>query len=149
MAQGEGFKHITVTAPDDEDVVIHAGLADSEPAAAPAAVDVAVDVAVDAEDSEAIALDDDVADAVGEEAASPEPPVEQAPEQELQRELQSESQRERQARPKPARKPKDDYHETTLEDLQGTPMPLAQKIVIVAAIVCIIGALIYYFAFMR
>ena len=55
--------------------------------------------------------------------------------------------------PVPARKPsakrKDTYHETTLEDLNSTQMPLAQKIVIVAAIVCIIGAVIYYFAFLR
>ena len=41
------------------------------------------------------------------------------------------------------------YSETTLEDLSSTKMPLAQRIVIVAAIVCIIGAVIYYFAFLR
>ena len=50
---------------------------------------------------------------------------------------------------KPAAKKKDAYHETTLEDLNSTQMPLAQKIVIAAAIVCIIGAVIYYFAFLR
>ena len=51
---------------------------------------------------------------------------------------------------KPERHPKpDEYHETTLEDLQSTSMPLAQKIVIIAAVICIIGALVYYFLLMR
>ena len=51
---------------------------------------------------------------------------------------------------KPERRPKpDEYHETTLEDLQSTSMPLAQKIVIIAAVICIIGALVYYFLLMR
>ena len=44
---------------------------------------------------------------------------------------------------------KSDYQETTLEDLEPTSMPLAQRIVIVAAVVCIIGALVYYFVAMR
>ena len=41
------------------------------------------------------------------------------------------------------------YREATLEDLESSPMPLAQKVVIVAAVVCIIGALVYYFVVMR
>jgi len=44
---------------------------------------------------------------------------------------------------------KDAYREPTLEDLEPTPMPIAQRIVIVAAVVCIIGALVYYFVAMR
>ena len=44
---------------------------------------------------------------------------------------------------------KSDYQETTLEDLESTSMPLAQRIVIIAAVVCIIGALVYYFVAMR
>ena len=48
------------------------------------------------------------------------------------------------------RQPREDsYHETTLEDLERTPMPLAQRIIIIAAVVCIIGALVYYFTVMR
>ena len=39
--------------------------------------------------------------------------------------------------------------ETTLEDLEGTKMPLAQRIVIVAAVICIIGAVVYYLLAMR
>ena len=44
---------------------------------------------------------------------------------------------------------KDQYQETTLEDLEGAKMPLAQRIVIVAAVICIIGAVVYYLLAMR
>ena len=50
---------------------------------------------------------------------------------------------------KPSKPREDPYRETTLEDLKGSPAPLAQKIVIIAAIICIIGALVYYFVAMR
>lgn len=50
---------------------------------------------------------------------------------------------------KPSRTREGAYRETSLEDLEPTKMPLAQRIVIVAAIVCIIGALVYYFVAMR
>ena len=39
--------------------------------------------------------------------------------------------------------------ETTLEDLESSKMPAMQRAVIIAAIVCIIGAIIYYFVAMR
>ena len=97
MAQGEGFKHITVTAADDDDVVIVAGAVEAP------------------------------AQNAGDEPAAEEP------------------------KPSGSKKDsskKDSYHEATLEDLKQEPMP-AQRVVIIAAIVCIIGALIYYFAFMR
>ena len=52
--------------------------------------------------------------------------------------------------PKQVRRPESgDYHETTLEDLETPGMPLAQRIVIVAAVVCIIGAIVYYLVAMR
>ena len=35
------------------------------------------------------------------------------------------------------------------EDLKGEKMSLTQRVVIIAAIICIIGAIVYYFAFMR
>ena len=41
-----------------------------------------------------------------------------------------------------------EYHETTLEDLQAQSMPFAQKVVIIAAVICIIGAIVYCIAFM-
>lgn len=43
----------------------------------------------------------------------------------------------------------DTYHETTLEDLKGVKAPLAQKLVIIAAIVLIIVAIVYYFVALR
>lgn len=43
----------------------------------------------------------------------------------------------------------DSYEEQTLEDLERTPMPLAQRIVIIAAIALIFIAVVYYFVFMR
>ena len=117
-----GFKHIAVTAAEEDDFVIRAGVSDqheTEPEPEPE------------EQGETEAADS--AEMVVDEKA--EPDVESKP------------------KPAPARKPaakkKDTYHETTLEDLNSTQMPLAQKIVIAAAIVCIIGAVIYYFAFLR
>lgn len=43
----------------------------------------------------------------------------------------------------------DSYRETTLDDLKPEPMSSTQKIVIIAAVICIIGALAFYLAFMR
>ena len=115
-----GFKHIAVTAAEEDDFVIRAGVSDQhEPEPEPE----------EQEETESA----DSAEIVVDEKTEPE--VESKP------------------KPAPARKPaakkKDAYHETTLEDLNSTQMPLAQKIVIAAAIVCIIGAVIYYFAFLR
>ena len=101
----DGFKHITVTAAEEDDEVIVAG-------------------AVEAPDVE------------------PEPEPEPAPV------AKPDSKPASKTIPKEA--PGDDgYHETTLEDLEGAKMPLAQRIVIIAAIICIIGALVYYFVAMR
>ncbi len=117
-----GFKHIAVTAAEEDDFVIRAGVSEQhEPEPEPEPEE--------QEETESA----DSAEMVVDEKTEPE--VESKP------------------KPAPARKPaakkKDAYHETTLEDLNSTQMPLAQKIVIAAAIVCIIGAVIYYFAFLR
>ena len=115
-----GFKHIAVTAAEEDDFVIRAGVSE-QPGTEPEPEE--------QEETESA----DSAEMVVDEKTEPE--VESKP------------------KPAPARKPaakkKDAYHETTLEDLNSTQMPLAQKIVIAAAIVCIIGAVIYYFAFLR
>ena len=108
MAQGEGFKHITVTAADDDDVVIVAG-----------AVEAPAQNAGDA-------------------------PAAEEPEPSGSKKDSFKKDSSKKDSPK-----KDAYRETTLEDLKQEPMPFAQRVVIIAAIVCIIGALIYYFAFMR
>ena len=56
----------------------------------------------------------------------------------------------RNSKPKEVKRSQEDgYRETTLEDLESSGMPFAQRVVIVAAVVCIIGALIYYFVAMR
>ena len=125
MAQGEGFKHITVTAADDDDVVIRVGAAPKEEPV-PSATDDRADTATPAQ---------------GHIPAEGDTPV-----------------RARSARPSiaatnrahraPAKKKRDDYRESTLEDLQSQPMPLAQKVTIIAAVVCIIGAIIYCIAFL-
>lgn len=39
----------------------------------------------------------------------------------------------------------DGYHETTLEDLNGSPMPFAQKAVLIAAALLVIVAVAYWF----
>ena len=115
-----GFKHIAVTAAEEDDFVIRAGVSE-QPGTESESEELEE---VEPVDSSEVEVDE-----------KPEPEVEPEP------------------KPAPARKPaakkKDTYHETTLEDLNSTQMPLAQKIVIAAAIVCIIGAVIYYFAFLR
>lgn len=52
------------------------------------------------------------------------------------------------ASPNP-KEPKPSDSLTTLDDLDGAPRPLAQKVVIGAAIVLIVVALVYYFVAMR
>ena len=117
-----GFKHIAVTAAEEDDFVIRAGVSEQP----------GIESESESEELEEV-----------EPVDSSEVEVDEKPEPEVEPEL----------KPTPARKPaakkKDTYHETTLEDLNSTQMPLAQKIVIAAAIVCIIGAVIYYFAFLR
>lgn len=110
MAQSEGFKHITVTASEDEDVVILAGAASGESA----------EEVVSAKPA----------------AAQPEAPDEKkaAP--------------SAKSAPKPVRK-RNDYREATLDDLKPAPMPVAQRIVIIAAVICIIGAVIYCLTLIR
>ena len=89
----EEYKHITVTAAEEDDEVVVAGAPQEAP-----------------------------------QAVAPTEPREQR---------------------KPGKSREDSYRETTLDDLKGSPAPLAQKIVIIAAIICIIGALVYYFVAMR
>ena len=119
-----GFKHIAVTAAEEDDFVIRAGVPE-QPATVPEP---------EPEDLEKLEPVDPSEVEVDEEP-EPKPEVEPEP------------------TPVPARKPgakrKDTYHETTLEDLNSTQMPLAQKIVIAAAVVCIIGAIVYYLLFLR
>lgn len=139
MAQGD-FKHISVTAAEEDDVIISAGI---------------------------VPRSEGPSSVSGDEAASePEPELEPEPGPESGRGSKAANPAEEEALPdqepetakatpgngsaRSARSAaKDGYRETTLEDLKGEPMPLKQKIVIIAALVCIIGALAYYFIFLR
>ena len=127
MAQGE-FKHITVTPAEDDDIVINAGVAKPSGAAS----------------------SDFGEEPVSAEAASGVPervdaPLPESPEEPPKADAAAAPIRKTQSEDA---KGKDDYREATLEDLQGEPMSLTQKIVIIAAVVCIIGALAYYFLFL-
>ena len=131
------FKHIAVTAADEDDFVIKAGIVDDS---APAAVPAETASAPRPAHEQAAVVEHVEKPASQESSIDKKPPVQTASEQV----------------PTPANPPRgqtsskkrDTYRETTLEDLESAPMPLAQRIVIIAAVVCIIGAVIYYFAFM-
>ena len=127
------FKHISVTPAEEEDVVIRAGLPEV-PEDNPAEAGIQVEGEVEGED------------APGQESAPPadEPPAEAPVADEPDAEAPPAEAPAGRTRTKKA----DDYHETTLADLDSGPMPMAQRIVIIAAVICIIGALAYYFAFM-
>lgn len=138
------FKHIAVTAAEDDDVVIRAGIADADSVA------------------QAESVTQSVPDfAVGQAAkqvvdSATEPMSESQAVKPIDTIGLIEPCEERASLPKPEsgnqaphRTAKaDSYHETTLADLESEPMPFAQKVVIIAAVVCIIGALVYYFVFM-
>ena len=127
MAESQGFSHITVT-PDDDDVVIQAGIVDDADDA-----ETAFEAAGEAEEAataEAIegapAVEGEPERAAG--AADPEP-TSSAP-----------------ARPAkaPAGVADDGYRETTLADLESSKMSSAQKVVIVVAILGIIAFAAWY-----
>lgn len=143
MANEQGFSHITVTADEDDDIVIQAGtptptaeedavvaVAAQGPANAdapantdaPAVADEAtsIDIAPDGETTSPGA--DDRADAVS---------------------RTSSEQSSAKAVPAPARKDKG-YHETTLEDLEGSKMTPTQKAVIVVALLGIVAFVAWY-----
>lgn len=128
---GDGtFKHITVTAAEEDDVVIHAGLVPSD----------------DARPEDSV-LGELAGEELAAESSMPEEPTLEGPAVEAPSANSTPpAQVPSGAR---ARKTRDDgYRPTTLEDLQGKPMPTIQKAVIIAAIICIIGAIVYYIAFM-
>lgn len=134
MAQ-EGFKHISVTPPDDDDFVINAGIVkessfdsrvdEAGAAASESAVVEPPDTSKGSDGNEHGALDDG--------GRVDGPAVGSA---ERKKAEQVAKRREADG---------EEFRETTLQDLRGEPMPFTQKVVIIAAVVCIIGALAYYF----
>ena len=147
MAQGEGFRHITVTAAEDDDVVIHAGIVRGDDGAVPATQgDNRLETEGDRHDGADSGQEADIAprSAVRKDPVAPN--GSDADERSDLRTRTGESGRSPQ--PMRSRAKCDDYRETTLEDLQSLKMPLVQKIVIIAAVLCIIGAIAYCAVFM-
>ena len=137
------FKHITVNAADEDEVIV-AGLVEppeNGPGERPARQEQFESEGFAADGADTADAEDGVAggDAVSREHADRRQSAQAAPEK-----RQDAGQRSAKA-PKRA----DPYRETTLEDLQSQPMPLAQRVVIIAALICIIGAIVYYFVAMR
>ncbi|MEY8562894.1 hypothetical protein AALA21_07535 [Eggerthellaceae bacterium 3-80] len=113
------FSHITVHAEDEDDFVIQAGAKPS--------------------------------------TANPEEAVLQAEKQKAAKQPAADAQRQSvpktqvKSAEKPVKKPtKDDgYHETTLEDLQSSPMSSMQKVIIALALILIACAVVYCVFFMN
>lgn len=122
MADNLGFSHITVTADEDEDIVIQAGVVD-EPSAKEPSVSAPASEAAPAADGGTEAAEVAPAADGGAEAAevAPEPP----------------------ARSRPAA-PDDGYRETTLEDIESAKMSGTQKAVILVAMLGIAAFVLWY-----
>ncbi len=114
MANTKEFSHITVTADDDDDVVIQAGVVEEPAAAQP--VEEAPGEPVDEPAAEE--ADDAVAEAVEEAAVEKEGAGETAHAA--------------------------SYHETTLDDLEATKMSTTQKVIIVVAVLGIVAFAAWY-----
>lgn len=124
MAEVSGFKHISVSADSDDDVVIWAG---TEQASAEACDSARTFNVAGAEGASS-----EVPDSVQFNQASQ---LAQAP-----------APVERTAQPGV-----EDlgYRETTLDDLKSEPMSKTQRIIIACAVAAVAAAVVYYFVFMR
>lgn len=139
MADPNGFRHIQVTPEAEEDTVIRAGVGASP-----------------AEQRSAVRLQPQQippAHARTQPQPAPAPMPAPAPQQAAQPQHRQQPSQQRTTSPavfaarQPAHK-KDDYHETTLEDLESTKMSLMQKCVIAGAIVLLVIGAVYYFTLM-
>lgn len=140
MGDSSSFKHITVTAEPEQDEVIQAGVRPASPTA-----DAAQREEAAVSDVQAAGENDGrarVPAAVEGQPASAEPAQTQDGAPAKQGSDQARSPRVQQKRPD------DGYREQTLEDLKSEPMPLTQKVVIVAAVVLIVVAIVYCVFFM-
>ena len=115
IADNLGFSHITVTADEDEDIVIQAGVVD-EPSAKEPSVSAPTPEAAPAADGGA-----EAAEVAAAAEVAPEPP----------------------ARSRPAA-PDDGYRETTLEDIESAKMSGTQKAVILVAMLGIAAFVLWY-----
>ena len=124
MAEVSGFKHISISADSDDDVVIRAGTEQASAEACDSARTFNV---------------------AGAEGASLEVP-DSAQFNQASQPAQAPAPVERTAQP--AAKDRG-YRETTLDDLKSEPMSKTQKIIIACAIAAVAAAVVYYFVFMR
>lgn len=129
VAEVSGFKHISVSADSDDDVVICAG-ADAE--------------RTSSEVRDSAQINQGASSEVPDSVQFIKPASSEVPDS---------------AKPAPAPTPvkrtaqsgvKDQgYRETTLDDLKSEPMSKTQKIIIACAIAAVAAAVVYYFVFMR
>lgn len=124
MAEVSGFKHISVSADSDDDVVIWAG---TEQASAEAC-DSARTFNVAGAEGASLEVPDSVQFNQASQPAQAPAPVERTAQ--------------------PAAEDRG-YRETTLDDLKSEPMSKTQKIIIACAIAAVAAAVVYYFVFMR
>lgn len=125
MAEVSGFKHISVSADSDDDVVIWAG-AEGASSEVPDSAQINKGASAEAPDS---TQTNQGALKESSDSAKPAPaPVERTAQ--------------------PAAK-NQGYRETTLDDLKSEPMSKTQKIIIACAIAAVAAAVVYYFVFMR
>lgn len=138
MAEVSGFKHISVSADSDDDVVICAG-ADAERTSSEVRDSVQFIKPASSEAPDSVQINKSASSEVPDSAQ-----INEAPDS---------------AKPAPAPAPvkrtaqsgvKDQgYRETTLDDLKSEPMSKTQKIIIACAIAAVAAAVVYYFVFMR
>lgn len=119
MAEVSGFKHISVSADSDDDVVIWAGT-----------------------DAEGASLE--VPDSVQIQNVGAEPALKES--NDSAKPAPAPAPVERTAQPGVEER---GYRETTLDDLKSEPMSKTQKIIIACAIAAVAAAVVYYFVFMR
>ena len=131
MGGSSTFKHISVVAEPEEDLVIEAGaVGEPAPQVAEPKPEPAQKPAKQSEPEVAAVA----------EQPKPETSAAPKPKEPVQKPA---------AQPKPKQKTqKDDYRDPTLEDLEDTPMPTVQKVVIVAAVELIVLAIVYCVFFM-
>ena len=137
MAESTGFQHITVVPADEEEIVIQAGASRaSRPAPAPVAEPVAEPAPVAVPAPEPAPAPEPVAVAEPVSAPAPEITPEDAKAEAQLAHLESSSGNftralhEAIAEERVGKPAREAYRETTLEDLQGTPMSPMQKIIL-------------------
>ena len=128
MAEVSGFKHISVSADSDDDVVIWAGAGTEG-----ASLEVPDSVQIQNAGTEGASAEAPDSAQINEAPDSAKPAPAPTP---VKRTVQS-GVKDR------------GYRETTLDDLKSEPMSKTQKIIIACAIAAVAAAVVYYFVFMR